>query len=432
VPTVRRPSWVRDAGGLAVWLGVALLVVVTTRSAGWQPPFIDPDDPLPCEMRVDGCPADVAAASTALWWWSLVPVAVVLVGAVVSAASRPAEPAAPGGQPSPALHLGAAGAGAAVLSVLGVGPLLVSVVVSPHTELVVVVLGWLVVAWFLRVVDGAIGPHGVAPRRRALDALAVAAVALAVWTWRAHTAPGGLPAIAAAAGTVALAVVACTALALLLRRPTGRRAAVALPVVAVLSVAAAVVTTTRPSDVVAAPPVVADPAPSTPPGLPADGASPATDPVPTAPPTGVDVDVPCTPADLALTVGGFDAALGARAASVVATNTGTTPCLLVGTPTVTLLQGGRPLQLTVEPGRDPSGNPAVVVPVGLAPGAAAFVLLGWRTYGGWADAGTPQSVTVDLGSGAVPAALPTDLGPAPFDVADGGTWEIAPWALLVR
>jgi hypothetical protein len=68
--------------------------------------------------------------------------------------------------------------------------------------------------------------------------------------------------------------------------------------------------------------------------------------------------------------------------------------------------------------------------VGIAPGGTALALLTWRTDAGRADAATPQSVTVALkaGSAPVPVVVHSPSGPAPFDLADGGTWGIAPWA----
>jgi hypothetical protein len=92
--------------------------------------------------------------------------------------------------------------------------------------------------------------------------------------------------------------------------------------------------------------------------------------------------VPCAQEDLRLVVGGFDAAMGARAASLRATDVGAAPCWPEGRPVVTLLQDGRPLDLTVEPGQSPTRVPAVEQRVGIAPGG----------------------------------------------YADGGSWGIAPWA----
>lgn len=133
--------------------------------------------------------------------------------------------------------------------------------------------------------------------------------------------------------------------------------------------------------------------------------------------------------DLSFSVGGFDAAMGQRAAALEATNVSTVPCFVEGVPVVTLTQG-RPLRLIAEPGQAPSGGPAPVQRVGLAPGGSAFALLTWRTYGGWADQETPQSLTVALAAGSPPvrADVVDDHGPAPFDIADGGAWGIAPWA----
>ena len=97
---------------------------------------------------------------------------------------------------------------------------------------------------------------------------------------------------------------------------------------------------------------------------------------------------------------------------------------------MTLLQGGRPLQLTLAPGEMADGSPVVVQKVGIAPRGHAFAQLDWRTYGGEADDTTPQSVTVALTTGArpVPAGIVGGPGPAPFDIADGGSWGIGPWA----
>ncbi|MGY1855446.1 hypothetical protein [Modestobacter sp. SYSU DS0290] len=111
---------------------------------------------------------------------------------------------------------------------------------------------------------------------------------------------------------------------------------------------------------------------------------------------------------------------------------GAVPLLLVAlvVPAFFLLQGGRPLALQVGPGQTPEGGPAEVQRVGVAPGGAAFALLTWRSYGGWADQETPQAVTValDASSTLVAARVVDRGGSVPFDIADGGAWGIAPWA----
>jgi hypothetical protein len=146
----------------------------------------------------------------------------------------------------------------------------------------------------------------------------------------------------------------------------------------------------------------------------------------------VEASVACTSEDLSFTVGGFDGAMGARAASLQATNAGAAPCWIEGTPVVVVMQGGHPLSLSGGLGQTPDGAPAVAQRVGLAPGEAAFALLTWRSYGGWADVETPQSVAtaLDANSSLVAAQFAGGTSPAPFDLADGGAWAIAPWAPL--
>jgi hypothetical protein len=144
----------------------------------------------------------------------------------------------------------------------------------------------------------------------------------------------------------------------------------------------------------------------------------------------VAASVPCAQQDLSFVVAAFDGAMGARAASLQATNLSAAPCWVEGTPVVVVMQGGRPLSLSVGPGRTPDGAPAVPQRVGLAPGGMANALLTWRSYGGWADLETPQSVAtaLDANSSLVAAQITGVSGPAPFDIADGGAWAIAPWA----
>jgi hypothetical protein len=189
-----------------------------------------------------------------------------------------------------------------------------------------------------------------------------------------------------------------------------------------LTVAAAVAVRTPER---AAPPVagaVQGPVPS-----PAVPSVPAQAPTPLAP---VAASVPCAQQDLSFAVAAFDGAMGARAASLQATNLSAAPCWVEGTPVVVVMQGGRPLSLSVGPGRTPDGAPAVPQRVGLAPGGRANALLTWRSYGGWADLETPQSVAtaLDADSSLVAAQITGVSGPAPFDIADGGAWAIAPWA----
>lgn len=423
---------------LAGWVAT---VVTSLRSGPWRPSWFDPDDPLPCASS-GTCPADLAAASAGLWWWVGLTSLVVLVGVgtVVSGLSTATDgegtAAAVARGRRPWLDLLVAGAGAGVLGAVAAPVVLVASFFSQHAVVPAALLLWVLTAWFLAGTSSLGGPAVTSPRGRAVDALVVAALGLAAGAAVVLLgAADGVDAVARGSAVTGLVTLTGVAVgwAVRDRHRASRWATAGFGVTAVVALLAAGLSAVLPAEDATVPSAVTQAAPtSAPPPTPSTPSPPPTvvpEPAPTAAPTGVAAEVPCATADLALTVGGFDAAMGARAAAVTATNTGAAACLLTGTPTVTLLQGGTPLTLVVEPGRDPSGLPGVVAPIGLAPGDSAFVLLGWRTYAGWADAETPQSVTVDLGDGSVDVPVVSAYGPAPFDIADGGTWEVAPWAL---
>jgi Protein of unknown function (DUF4232) len=168
-------------------------------------------------------------------------------------------------------------------------------------------------------------------------------------------------------------------------------------------------------------------APATPP--PVAPAPVVTVPIaPTTPAPTVAASIPCTAAGLAWSTAGWDAAMGARAVTVVATNTGTRPCYVDGFADVRIGRGTRPLQLTTQDG-DPTdpyiGGPAQRV--GIAPGGAAWLPLSWRMHAAGTDPTTPQTLQVAL-AGADPwSDVPLSEGPAPFDLADGATLTIGSW-----
>jgi Protein of unknown function (DUF4232) len=421
-------------------IGLALVGLVWTAVAGmaagqYVPGWFDPDDGPPCALRPGGCGLDGPAASLrALWWW--VGAGGLVVAAGVALTVWALDPARSDG---PARRLPAVphALAAAVLSPLVLVPLapvglfLLLVGGTAHVLVALLLLGWLAEAAGLAVLDHAVGERGLSTRGRAVGSLAAAALAVGVTAVDQVRDPGplGAPVLARHVAALALAVLV-TRFLVAPAVPGGRGRAVgaAVGAGAVLAVAALVLvpvlqaTQPAPPDVVAAPPSSVAPDPTAPPVT----------PTPTPPPTPplVTADAPCAQSDLDFSVGGFDAAMGARAASLVATNTGTSPCWLEGVPVVVLLQGGRPLALQVGPGETPEGTPAESQRVGVAPGGTALALLSWRSYGGWADQETPQAVSValDPSTTLVTAAMPADPGPAPFDLADGGAWGIAPWA----
>ena len=169
---------------------------------------------------------------------------------------------------------------------------------------------------------------------------------------------------------------------------------------------------------------------ATPPLLPVPTTIPTPFPTP-APgrtPPSVSARRPCSPGDLTLAVGEFDFAMGARLASVRASNRSGSACYLDGFAIVRLLQGGKPLDLTFatmsseQPGMGIGGH---ATRVGIAPGHAARLLMYWRGYSQAADTTTPQTLEVRLrpGVAAVPLGVPGPL----FDLIDGGALRVGNW-----
>jgi hypothetical protein len=429
---------VRWTGIALVLIGLAWTAVAGLSTGQYVPGWFDPDDGPPCALRPGGCgPGGPEAALRELWWWVGAGGLVVVAGVVLTVwALDSARTDGPVRRLPAVIHALAAGSLSPLVLVplAPVGFFLLLVGNTAHALVALLLIGWLLEAVVLTVVDGAVGEWGVSPRGRAVGACAAAALAFGVTAVDQVRDPGRLDAPAVLRHMTALALVVL--LARFLAAPPeaggrGRAAGAAVGAAVVLAVAALVLVPVMrqmaadhraPMDPVSVPdpPSSAAPVPTPPPVV-------AT-PTPTLPV--VAADVPCAQSDLDFSVGGFDAAMGARAASLVATNTGATPCWVEGVPVVVLLQGSRPLALQVGPGETPEGTPAESQRVGVAPGGTAFALLSWRTYGGWADAETPQAVSValDPSSTLVTAAMPADSGPAPFDIADGGAWGIAPWA----
>jgi hypothetical protein len=435
---VRRWAWA------PVLLGLLVMALAGMRATRYRPGWFDPDDGPPCSSTPGGCPADLDAVLRGLWWW--VGVGGVLVGIGVAltvwrcSAVRGSAPARGLPVVVHALVVGLCGGGLLVPLTV---PLLLAGFMGPHAVPSALVAVWLIQAGATAGLGHALGAADTSARRAWLTGLVAGAAALAVAgalflsTWTPFDPWWTVPLTDGA--TLALTVVLLRLLTD--HRDVGRRALVmrAAGVLGVLVVAGAALTTavvaarepdrSTVADLGPAPPV---PLPTTEPPAPLTVAPlppPAPTPAVPSPPT-VDAAVPCAQEDLRFVVTGFDAAMGARATSLQATNIGTAPCWVQGTPVVTVLQGGRPLGLTVEAGRSPTGGPAVVQRVGIAPSGSAFALLTWRTYAGWADGETRQTVTaaLDPASPAVDVPVNAPYGPAPFDIADGGIWAIAPWA----
>ncbi|WP_431838453.1 DUF4232 domain-containing protein [Cellulomonas sp. Y8] len=140
----------------------------------------------------------------------------------------------------------------------------------------------------------------------------------------------------------------------------------------------------------------------------------------------------CAGADLDVTLGGFDAALGRRYLLLTATNTSDASCAVQGRPAITFVRASGTPAPDVETGT-PSGTPEPGRYV-LPPGERLHAGLTWR---GMSTALDPD-VTVTLRVTAAPGADPVDVpaGEHTLDVLAGaavevGAWEPAPegWAL---
>jgi hypothetical protein len=155
-----------------------------------------------------------------------------------------------------------------------------------------------------------------------------------------------------------------------------------------------------------------------------------TDPGPTAgtPDPGVPAREPCAPTDVRLDLVGFDAAMGARSATLRATNSSPAACYLDGFAAVELTQAGR--RLDILSGTTSSERPGSVgraTRVGLAPGDAASAALYWRGHGAAADATARQTLEVTLRPGA--RVLSLAVGPQRFDLVDGGELRVGNWVV---
>ena len=426
-----RPLGVAKALVVLGWLGLAIAGLSAAR---YSPEWLG--DEYRCRLEAE-CTAEEIASGVRLHWW-LVGLcgAVVLVGIVVllwslSPASRSAT-----ARRLPALAQAAATGAAAVALPFALFPVGVLLFLSSaHAAVAAAVGTWLAQALLVSALHRRFAGR-TSPRGAAAVGLLVSAAALALTAWLTTQGQGSTDLWAPVlmhAGSVAVLV----ALVRLFRDPlpqhvgAARRRALAVVGVVVLgAVGVAATLVLRQPDAyqpAGAPTRPTFPAPEPPAPAPSGPAAPTPEP----PPEPVVAHTPCAPGDLDVVVTGFDAALGARAASLRATNTGSRPCYVDGFPVVTLLQGGRPLSLTVENGSTASpGTPGTAQRVGVAPGGAAVAGLYWRSYGGLADSESPQSVTVAFDGSKPPLGVPVDSpypGAAPFDIADGGTWQVGNW-----
>ncbi|MGY1688519.1 DUF4232 domain-containing protein [Geodermatophilus sp. SYSU D01105] len=415
--------------------GLSLMAWAGLRSARHRPAWLEPEPA--CLTSGECTPAEAAAGLTRLWWVVGAGAVLVLLGVALVALRRTGGRTGPPARGSaPSVHAGIAAAVGSGVALLLEVPVFVALFAGPHAVPVALAVVWLVQAEVLTGLDVRLGGPGTSLRRAWLTGLGVSAAATGLAgaaVGAGWVGPDGWWSLPLATGLLLGAGVAVARMAGQARAGTSpRRGGSAAVLLGVFGLTAFVLLGGVQALVVAGvsvlvasdPPLPEEPGVTVPAPTTAPPPSPVSLPPPvgSAPPPRVAAGAPCSVGDLDLAVVGFDAALGARAASVQARNTGDAPCWVEGVPVVTLLQGGRPLTLTVEPGQSPTGGPAVAERVGIAPGGTALALLTWRTHAGWADAETPQMVTVALD----PSSPPVEAGivggspQAPFDIADAG------------
>lgn len=412
--------------GLVTGAGLLVMVGAAVAASRYTPFWFDVDDGCRLLGRCPGPATD--AALHALWVVEWAGVAVVLLGLLLTWRRLRTTPIPPAVHLLPAWAEAAAGslAGTAMCLVLGPFAFFLALLSEPGA-VAGLCLYWLVQASAVTALDRSVGPVHRSRWPGWLAGLVISAVAIAAVVGSA---------IAGAHGELGVLPVvdgAVVALGLLLWRGAawraGRAPAGARPWsptgagIAVLAVAFSgllVWNEVSPADApapdvaVSAPPRAAPPEPAAP--------SPSA-----APPAPVQTAVACSPDDLTWGTTGWDAAMGTRAVTVVATNHAAHPCYVDGFADIAIAQGGHTLRLATEPGSPTEPGAPAAQRVGLAvEGAASFPLV-WKGYGAAADQRTPQALTVTL-PGADAVTVPLGPDPAPFDLVDGGTVRVGPWS----
>jgi len=412
--------------------GLAVMVVAAVIASRYTPFWFDLSETC---LNRDPCFSEVESAavlrSTSWIAWAGLLLVVLSVGLTARAQSS-AQRSSPSGSGA-AIHAGVSGLVAGPAAAAGLALALAGTLVS-RLGWAVVVIAWLGLAALLETLDLSLGRQRGA---RAAYLLSLGAALVGLVALGGTLAVAGLGPAQIVGGVIlsSLAVAVVTALGDVVQdrhfKPWAGRTAAAITAIFVLGAGAGGLGLLVPQKVWPAgtwsspnahvPPL----APALP--RPAAPTAPAA-PGPTQKPTSVSARQPCSPGDLTMTLDGFDAAMGARAASVMVSNQGESACYLDGFATVRLLQGGQPLKLRI--GTTSSEQPGMAFDghatrVGIAPGHAARASLYWRGYGNAADQKTPQSLEVRLRPGV--AAVPLEVTGPLFDLIDGGELRVGNW-----
>lgn len=425
-------------------LGLAVMLAAGVLAGPYTPSWFDGTQP--CTRSSAPCPADVdpQLALRALSWAAWGGLVLVLGGVALVASlltGRDVDPTEPSAEQSlhtrrSLAHAGVAGGVTAIVVAVGAGAaFMAALAASSQLAAGVAVGAWLGLARVLELAHGRLGrARGAATAY--LLALAVAglsclAMATVIVTWEADAwwAAVGVAGLVGALATGAGDTVAWD------RQPAARTvggvvvaAAAVITLAGSLSLLGLLRPLDRPTEATdrtdTMPPPVRpqEPPPARPTGPPTPSASPTT-----ASP-GVRTGRRCSADDVRLGLTGFDAAMGARVATLEAVNLSGSPCYLDGFATVALSRGRSALAVTSgTTSTSQPGMPGRATRVGLAPRGTARAVLYWRGYGAAADTTTPQTLTVTLRPGTSGQRVAVE--PWAFDLADGGELRVGNWVL---
>ncbi|HJF13809.1 MAG TPA: DUF4232 domain-containing protein [Enteractinococcus helveticum] len=162
--------------------------------------------------------------------------------------------------------------------------------------------------------------------------------------------------------------------------------------------------------------------PSTPPAT----SEPTLDPTQAAP--------ACDASALDVTIGGWDAATGARAAGIIVTNDDAGACQLQGMPELRIMQAGQDLEVNVREYELFEDGQETYETITIGPGQSAQAIVYWRGERGAHHDDSAQQVEVMVNGSWLDAAFEfhEHMQPmeSPFDVVDGSELEIGQWSLL--
>ncbi|HEY4420326.1 MAG TPA: DUF4232 domain-containing protein, partial [Pseudonocardia sp.] len=408
--------------------GLLVMLVGAATATRYAPFWFDPSE---CSLYDRCVTPESTAMLQAMWWVVGIGIVVVLAGLALTWRALPRTP-----EPATAYPLPVWGrAGAAALVGVTFGGVLGFFVLASALSALQAFPFALCAFWLLQGLALVWIQLRTGPARRAVRvdwAIGLSASALAITVGALLAVPHrseDLFVIANAAVLVAAVlldqVLPARAARLSESGPVQRSAAAVIAALAV-AVAGYVVIMAVPHPKPDAVPLSSPPAPQLHPAAPPPE-QPTTSSV-SAPAPPVEAATPCAPDDLTWSTTGWDTAMGTRAVTVVATHHGRRPCYLDGFAAITIAQGGRPLQLVIEPASlaQPSA-PVAAQRVGVAPGGTSSFVVFWKGHGAAADQATPQTLDVVLPGAAGPSAVPLSEGPAPFDVIDGATVTINAW-----